>query len=189
MVGYQGVSVRCKSQRQSGAKGSISQTGLPMAPARWPSDVSTEITKSTDCKIAMVSPKSKSEGPRLTSSASPEYARIGWQGGPFCKARNATRSVAKIACHCASVLERLRSLLCAARPAQAIATRKNPSGSKSLQRARDPHADKGSMPEWFPALSRQAWAGWKAGNMPHSPELHPNDDKFPAIPKTAKESA
>src|SRR5208283_421667 len=58
IVGYQGVSDRSSSQRQSGMNGSKVQTGLPSAPARWATDVSTEIIRSRFSIKAPVSEKS-----------------------------------------------------------------------------------------------------------------------------------
>src|ERR1700679_683074 len=46
VVRYQGESVRSSSQRSSPWKGSSVQTGLPIAPARWATDVSAEMTRS-----------------------------------------------------------------------------------------------------------------------------------------------
>ena len=47
IVGYQGLSSRPSSQRQSVTHGSGTQTGLPSAPARCATDVSTVITRSS----------------------------------------------------------------------------------------------------------------------------------------------
>src|SRR5258707_5915896 len=46
IVGYQGVSSRSSSQRQSGTMGNASHTGTARAPARWAVTVSHVITKS-----------------------------------------------------------------------------------------------------------------------------------------------
>ena len=62
-VGYQGLSSRPASQRQSAEKGSQIQTGLPMAPARWATEVSTEITRSNCAMAAAVSAKSANSAP------------------------------------------------------------------------------------------------------------------------------
>ena len=58
--GYQGVSVRSSSQRQSGAYGSITHAGRPIAPARWTMAVSTQITRSSPSMMAAVSSKPSS---------------------------------------------------------------------------------------------------------------------------------
>ena len=58
IVGYQGLSRRPVSQRQHGSKRSSSQTGLPSAPARWATEVSTEMTRSRLATSAAVSAKS-----------------------------------------------------------------------------------------------------------------------------------
>ena len=53
--GYQGVSGRFSSQRQSGDVASRIHTGLPIAAARWPTDVSAVTTRSRHSSSAMVS--------------------------------------------------------------------------------------------------------------------------------------
>jgi hypothetical protein len=58
IVGYQGLSFRSGSQRQSATNGSSTQTGLPIAPARWATAVSTAITRSRLAINAAVSVKS-----------------------------------------------------------------------------------------------------------------------------------
>ena len=55
-----GESGRFNIHRQSGAKGKSIQTGLPIAPARWATAVSTEITRSRLAISAAVSAKSVS---------------------------------------------------------------------------------------------------------------------------------
>src|SRR5208283_3384542 len=58
IVGYQGVSARSSNHRQSGMNGSKVQTCLPNAPARWATDVSTEMIRSRFSIKAAVSEKS-----------------------------------------------------------------------------------------------------------------------------------
>ena len=72
MVGYQGVSSRSRSQRQSEANGSATQTGTPRAPARWASAVSGVIRRSRLLIAAAVSAKSSSRRPRSTMGKRPE---------------------------------------------------------------------------------------------------------------------
>ena len=55
MVGYQGLSLRWSSQRQSGTSGSATHTGTPIAPAKWAIAVSEVITKSRFFMTAAVS--------------------------------------------------------------------------------------------------------------------------------------
>ena len=62
IVGYQGLSSRATSQRQSGAACNRVQTGRPSAPARCAGKLSTEITRSRAC-IARAA---------LTASSEPE---------------------------------------------------------------------------------------------------------------------
>src|SRR5271157_2830508 len=57
-VGYQGLSSRSSIQRQSGELFNRIQTGLPMARARWATEVSMEITRPRLATIAAVSAKS-----------------------------------------------------------------------------------------------------------------------------------
>ena len=54
--GYQGVSDRASSHRQSGARGSRMQTGLFMAPTRCATDVSTVISRSRFCMTTQLLP-------------------------------------------------------------------------------------------------------------------------------------
>src|SRR5262249_21110058 len=63
-VGYHGLSSRPSSQRQSGTNGTMIQTNLPSAPARWAVAVSAEITRSSADIAAAVSAKSVSPGAR-----------------------------------------------------------------------------------------------------------------------------
>ena len=65
MLGYQGESRRCMPQRQSGINGIRTQTGFPMAPAKWAAAVSTVISMSKWAKTAAVSSKSWSASPRF----------------------------------------------------------------------------------------------------------------------------
>jgi hypothetical protein len=67
-VGYQGVSSRSRNQRQQPLWRFINQTGLPRAPARCTTDVSTEITRSKFATRAAVSEKS-SRPPRRAPAA------------------------------------------------------------------------------------------------------------------------
>lgn len=57
VAGYQGLSFRCAIHRQSAQKGKSSHTGLPSAPARCATIVSTEITASMCAIVAAVSMK------------------------------------------------------------------------------------------------------------------------------------
>ena len=57
-VGYHGLSSRSSIQRQSGTKGSNIHTGLPSAPARCATAVSTLMTRSSCVMTAAVSAKS-----------------------------------------------------------------------------------------------------------------------------------
>ena len=56
-VGYQGLSSRPLSQRQSLFQGSSTQTGRPSAPARWATAVSTATIRSSASTAAAVSAK------------------------------------------------------------------------------------------------------------------------------------
>lgn len=64
MLGYQGLSIRSSIHRQSGEKGSSTQTGLPMAPAKCATEVSTLMIKSRCAIAAAVSPKVIRSGAR-----------------------------------------------------------------------------------------------------------------------------
>lgn len=73
IVAYQALSDPSPGQRQSGAKGTRVHTGLPNAPARWQTEVSTVITRSARERIAAVSAKSLKCRPR------PMISEVGWQ--------------------------------------------------------------------------------------------------------------
>ena len=79
MVGYQGLSSRSSSQRQSGANGRATQTGTPSAPARWAMAVSEVMTRSRFFMTAAVSMKapvvSSSRLPRSVTGKRPATAR------------------------------------------------------------------------------------------------------------------
>jgi hypothetical protein len=62
-VGYQGLSSRPSSHRQSATYCRRTHTGLPMAPAGCTTDVSDEMTRSSKDMIAAVSPKSSIASP------------------------------------------------------------------------------------------------------------------------------
>ena len=89
--GYQGEVSRPRIQRQSGANGTATQTGLPIAPAKCASAVSTVITKSSCAITAAVSEKSRRRPPRsVTNHHSQTTTRAArdprsfprvWQGG------------------------------------------------------------------------------------------------------------
>src|SRR5262249_24147957 len=63
-VGYQGVVLPSRIQRQSGANGAKTQTGRPIAPARCAGAVSTVMRRSHSASTAAVSLKSASSPPR-----------------------------------------------------------------------------------------------------------------------------
>ena len=71
MVGYQGLSSRSSSHRQSGEKGKAIQTGIPSAPARCAIDVSTLMTRSRLFITAAVSRKSPKWLPRSVTGKRP----------------------------------------------------------------------------------------------------------------------
>jgi hypothetical protein len=54
----QGLTLRPSSHRQSASYCRKTHTGLPIAPARCATDVSDEMTRSTEAMIAAASPKS-----------------------------------------------------------------------------------------------------------------------------------
>ena len=83
MLGYQGESERPAIQRQSIVSGSISQTGLPSAPAKWATEVSMVMTRSRQEIRTAESAKSLISAVRSTSGSS------GGAGAPpSCKLNN-----------------------------------------------------------------------------------------------------
>src|SRR5258706_5189370 len=116
MDGYQGVSWRSSIQRQSGAKGSIVQTGLPKAPARCATEVSTEISKSRLRRIAAVSSKSDD------GSSNSTIFRLGAPAAPFCNPKNTVSPSPDSADSSKGEIERLRSFLWRGFPDQVTPT-------------------------------------------------------------------
>ena len=121
MVGYQGLSSRSSSHRQSGTKGISVQIGHPRAPVIWATEVSTDTTRSRLLTAAAVSAKSLRKGatsvpvsptifaaspclpPSRLYTETPRTLVRGWK-------RNAS-------------IDRLRSFLWADLPAQTIPSR------------------------------------------------------------------
>jgi YD repeat-containing protein len=68
IVGYQGVSARSRSQRQSAIWASATQTGTLNAPARWAVAVSAVITRSKPCITAAVSRNAPPSASSLSNS-------------------------------------------------------------------------------------------------------------------------
>jgi hypothetical protein len=68
MPAYQGVSSRSSSQRKSGLGGSSSQTGVPTAPARCATALSTVTTRSSWRSMAALSVQSFHSAVRSTSA-------------------------------------------------------------------------------------------------------------------------
>ena len=66
MVGYQGLSSRLRSQRQSVTHGNSTQTGLPSAPATCATEVSTVMTRSS----ALIAPRRYRRSPRTAAARS-----------------------------------------------------------------------------------------------------------------------
>src|SRR5215472_2933060 len=91
--GYQGLSSRPSSQRQSGANESSVHTGLPSAPARCAIAVSTEITRSSWLITAAVSATSSSAGDKSTIRSVSSDAPISPARSPFCRLKKVTPSM------------------------------------------------------------------------------------------------
>ena len=89
MVGYHGLSSRSSSQRQSFTQGSSTHVGLPSAPARCATAVSTVMTRSSASTAPAVSAKSASSGARsITFSAG--CCATSAACGPTCRLANET---------------------------------------------------------------------------------------------------
>jgi hypothetical protein len=74
MVGFQGVSARSTSQRQSPTVDRTNQVGTPRAPARWAAVVSTVITRSRHFITAAVSRNAEPGGPSRPPAPSPKLS-------------------------------------------------------------------------------------------------------------------
>ncbi len=93
IVGYHGLSSRSTIQRQSEAKGSNSQTGLPIAPARCATEVSTDITRSRFSTAPAVSVKSSNCSPRLAAIILSDNSRTCCAALPFCNPYSLTPGI------------------------------------------------------------------------------------------------
>ncbi len=159
MEGYHGVSLRSRSQRQSDAVGSNSQTGFPRAPARCATDVSTLTTKSSSAIAAAVSLKSSNCGPRSVSGTVPS-ALLALQVGLFATNRARRRVFARAT----EVLQLNRG--------ETVAPVRRTSCPKQYQRADCRPGKQGA-----PSISRRAlhppictgyWAGTLSGLIPRT---------------------
>src|SRR5450830_949190 len=88
MLGYHGESSRSLSQRQSGVLASNVQVGLPKAPAKWTTEVSTLMIRSRFAMAAAVSAKSLKASPILWIGNSFGSVASSGVAGPFCKEKN-----------------------------------------------------------------------------------------------------
>ncbi len=129
MVGYQGVSVRFSSQRQSAMVERASQMGTARAPARCAAAVSAVMTRSRFFITAPVS----TNAPVSASSASdssvtemrPVRERIWSTPSPFWRLYSCTPGTAASGAKAASGTERCRSHLWCGLPCQAMPTLKD----------------------------------------------------------------
>ena len=103
-LGYQGVSSRPRSQRQSPPARSSSSVGAPMLPATWTTAVSTLTTRSTEATRAAVSAQSRS------GNGAGEMPG-GGVPVPSCSETNATSGIAVSGASSAGGMERRRSCL------------------------------------------------------------------------------
>jgi hypothetical protein len=93
-VGYQGLSSRSDNQRQSGRWASRIHTGLPSAPARCATDVSTVTTRSSAAMAAAMSAKSSMQPGSWRSDTTSAHSAICDSAGPFCSENSDTPSIA-----------------------------------------------------------------------------------------------
>src|SRR5450759_2178618 len=121
-VGYHGLSSRSSSHRQSQLNGNNIHTGLPIAPARWATDVSTEITTSINCTSAAVSVKSFSSLPKCSTLFCSPNVFLSAALTSFCKLINCALPDTSSS-NWASGIDRLWSFLCSARPDHTSPTR------------------------------------------------------------------
>ena len=77
-----GFSGRLRNQRQQASRRDSTHTGLPIAPARWATDVSTDDDEIELSTIAAVSAKSRTSPMKSTSSRRPG---LGARRSPFCR--------------------------------------------------------------------------------------------------------
>ena len=125
MVGYHGLSVRSSNQRQSGENGTSNATGLPIAPARCATDVSTRDNEIEHChdrggvgEIAEL--LAELQDAMLAQNLRLRLADVFLQADEI-EARHRQHPGKR-----SSGIERCRSLKCALLPAQHIPTRRRP---------------------------------------------------------------
>src|SRR6185295_19131929 len=116
-VGYHGLSSRPSSQRKSAGCATITHTGLPSAPARCATAVSTQMTRSSWLTTAAVSLKSSSSPPTSTQST-PAGTIPAVAAAPFCNDTNCTPATSSTGFSTDNSIERNRSRECVGLPAQ-----------------------------------------------------------------------
>ena len=138
-VGYHGLSLRSSSHRQHVSKRLSSHTGLPSAPARWTTDVSTVTTRSSAAMSAAVSAKSPSSCVQ-SCSVMPGRDPARWSApASFCSDTKLIEGTSSSWANRSNGIERRRSVALAARwsgrglPLQATPTR---SPGRSASRCR-----------------------------------------------------
>ena len=88
MVGYHGLFSRFLIQRHSPAKGRSSQTGLPSAPAKCATAVSTLITKSSWATVEAVAARSVQLALRSVAFAALAMASVAIVPALSCRLKN-----------------------------------------------------------------------------------------------------
>ena len=175
-VGYQGVSVRSSSHRQSGAWGSITQAGRPMTPARCTTAVSTAqhevepvddgggVLEGLDLGVEVEERRAALPRPwpaprRGPSAATPARCRQARRAG---QRPSAAASGCGRCCGSAGRPRRCRS---GAAPAGIARS----SRSRQVAARAGVGAVIGHRPGWSPAWCRRAAAGRRAGRSRHRP--------------------
>ncbi len=126
MVGYQGLSVRSSSHLHSAGKGNSSATALPIAPARWATEVSTEISRSSCATTAAVSAKFCEFLAELNDVMPAQDCRSCSASTSFCTQMKSRFGSEKIWAKCSIAIERLWSFKCSLLPAQHKPMRRRP---------------------------------------------------------------
>ena len=155
VCGYHGESVRACIQRQSRpCPGSMTQQGLPIVAARWATDVSTQITRSSCAMIAAVSTDLPSPSRDALAAGRPEATGPPLPPGLFADSRTAypARSTAapKQRGTAANDLHRYGVVDCPSTPARFCALRAaSPDASASVRR-QTPQVSEGQPAESYP---------------------------------------
>ena len=135
-VGYQRtVAAVAQPARKSAANGNRTNTGLPIAPARWATAVSAEMTRSSAAMAAALSAKSENVEPTCTTSSRLRRNAASSSRTSRCRLTNCMSVRSSNGASASIRIERLRSLSCERSPDQTRPTSGRRCGKRCRQAA------------------------------------------------------